>query len=88
MTTIAYCPQCQRETRVTEAFAFGGADKLRSTLACGHIVARQTHATTVARSGGHGYPYRAECACGWSSKSYAATHAAAHMGAEHLNHTS
>jgi len=83
-----YCPECDRQVRVSEPYAFRGMDRLRATLGCGHVVLRErafqpAHATTVARSGGHGYPYRAECACGWSSKSYAATHAAAQMGAEH-----
>lgn len=36
----AHCPQCDRSVRVTEPFAFGGMDRLRSTLACGHVVAR------------------------------------------------
>jgi hypothetical protein len=36
--TINYCPQCNRQVRVTEVNAFGGRDKLRSTLSCGHIV--------------------------------------------------
>lgn len=39
--THAHCPQCQRPSRITEPYAFGGADRLRSTLACGHIVARE-----------------------------------------------
>jgi hypothetical protein len=34
------CPQCDRSVRVSEPFAFGGMDRLRSTLSCGHIVAR------------------------------------------------
>lgn len=38
--TSAYCPQCDREVRVSEPFAFGGLDRLRSTLACGHVVSR------------------------------------------------
>lgn len=36
----AHCPQCQREARVSEQFAFWGRDRLRMTLACGHVVAR------------------------------------------------
>lgn len=33
----------------------------------------------------HGYPYRAVCAgCGWRSKPYAATHAAAIMADDHV----
>lgn len=34
------CPQCERNVRVSEPFAFGGMDRLRSTLSCGHVVAR------------------------------------------------
>lgn len=40
-TTSAQCPQCDREVRVTEPFAFGGMDRQRCTLACGHVVPRQ-----------------------------------------------
>jgi hypothetical protein len=91
MTTIAYCPECQRDSRISEPYAFRGMDRLRATLSCGHIVLRDTagldapdhHSVSVKRSGGHGYPYRAHCDCGWQSKSYAATHAAQTMGAEH-----
>lgn len=32
----------------------------------------------------HGYPYRAECDCGWISKSYAAVHAARTMADDHI----
>lgn len=35
------CPECRREVRVTEPNAFGGMDKLRSTLACGHVVLKR-----------------------------------------------
>lgn len=34
-----FCTTCDREVRVTEANAFG-VDRLRSTLACGHVVAK------------------------------------------------
>jgi hypothetical protein len=41
MTTITgHCAQCDRQVRVSEAFAFRGMDRLRATLACGHIVLR------------------------------------------------
>jgi hypothetical protein len=36
----AHCPQCQRAVRISEPFAFGGRDRLRMTLACGHVVLR------------------------------------------------
>lgn len=46
------------------------------------------HTVTVAATGGHGYPYRAHCRCGWVSKSYVSTHAAELMGFEHAeNHS-
>jgi hypothetical protein len=32
-----------------------------------------------------GYPFRSKCACGWRSKTYAATHAAEAMGQDHLD---
>lgn len=32
------CPQCDESAYVTERNAFGGMDKLRMTLSCGHIV--------------------------------------------------
>ena len=35
-----YCPQCGRDVRVVEVDAFFGRDKLRSTLACGHVVSK------------------------------------------------
>jgi uncharacterized Zn finger protein len=34
------CPQCGASRRVVEPNAFGGRDKLRSTLACGHVVVK------------------------------------------------
>jgi rRNA maturation protein Nop10 len=37
----AYCPQCGRERRITEPNAFGGRDKLRMTLSCGHIINKE-----------------------------------------------
>jgi hypothetical protein len=37
---LVSCPQCGHQVRVSERFAFGGADRLRSTLSCGHVVAR------------------------------------------------
>ncbi len=43
------------------------------------------HTVTVAdHRHDHGYPYRAECECGWISKSYAAVHAARTMADEHI----
>lgn len=32
----------------------------------------------------HGYPFRAACACGWQSNTYAATHAAQIMADDHV----
>lgn len=39
-TITGHCAQCDRQVRVSEAFAFRGMDRLRATLACGHIVLR------------------------------------------------
>jgi len=39
--TRVTCPQCGASARVSEPFAFGGRDRLRSTLSCGHVVARE-----------------------------------------------
>jgi hypothetical protein len=39
-STHGHCPECQREVRVSEPYAFRGMDKLRATLACGHVVLR------------------------------------------------
>lgn len=36
----AHCTQCERQVRVSEPFAFFGRDRLRATLACGHLVLR------------------------------------------------
>lgn len=36
-----FCPQCDRDVRVSEPFAFRGMDKLRATLGCGHVVLRR-----------------------------------------------
>lgn len=36
-----YCTECDREVRVSEPFAFRGMDRLRATLACGHVVLRE-----------------------------------------------
>lgn len=38
--TTGHCTQCDRQVRVSEPFAFGGMDRLRATLACGHVVLR------------------------------------------------
>jgi len=35
-----YCPQCNDRRYVVERNAFGGMDKLRSTLSCGHVVSK------------------------------------------------
>lgn len=32
------CPACQLSRTITERNAFGGRDKLRMTLSCGHVV--------------------------------------------------
>lgn len=42
------------------------------------------HAYAVRLNGGHGYPYRAMCPCGWQSTTYAAAHAAHTMGEDHV----
>ena len=34
--------------------------------------------------GGHGYPYRAHCSCGWQSWGYVAAHAAHDMADAHV----
>lgn len=83
-----YCAQCKRSVRVSEPYAFRGADRLRTTLACGHVVLRDkafasAHVTSVARTGSHGYPWRGHCDCGWQSISYAAAHAAQSMADDH-----
>ena len=36
----AKCPNCQREVRVSEPYAFWGRDRLRATLSCGCVVLR------------------------------------------------
>ena len=44
-TTIVptlHCPGCDRQVRVVEPRAFG-VDLLRSSLACGHVVAHNQH---------------------------------------------
>lgn len=46
--------------------------------------ASRTHAYSVRLIGGHGYPYRAVCPCGWQSTTYAAAHAAHTMGEAHI----
>jgi hypothetical protein len=33
----------------------------------------------------HGYPYRAQCSCGWASNTYVARHAAESMADGHLS---
>lgn len=40
LATTAHCTQCDREVHISEHAAFGGRDKLRMTLACGHVVAK------------------------------------------------
>ena len=44
----------------------------------------RTHNYSVRKIGGHGYPYRAVCPCGWKSTTYAAAHAAHTMGEHHV----
>lgn len=46
--------------------------------------ASRTHNYAVSRIGGHGYPYRAVCPCGWQSNTYAAAHAAHSMAGQHV----
>lgn len=42
------------------------------------------HATSVQRTGSHGYPYRAECSvCDWKSRSMASADAAGMLGHAH-----
>lgn len=42
------------------------------------------HATSVQRTGSHGYPFRAECGtCDWKSNTYASAEAAGNMGWAH-----
>jgi hypothetical protein len=48
-------------------------------------VSTTSHAPTVVivRGSNHGYPFRAECGCGWQSRGYAAAHAAQIMADDH-----
>jgi hypothetical protein len=39
--TTGHCAQCDRQVRVSEPFAFAGMDRMRATLACGHVVLRE-----------------------------------------------
>ena len=39
--TTGHCSQCDRQDRISEPFAFRGMDRLRATLACGHVVLRE-----------------------------------------------
>lgn len=39
--TRATCTQCGTDARITEPHAFGGRDKDRMTLSCGHVVLRR-----------------------------------------------
>ncbi|QBP29700.1 hypothetical protein SEA_TYPHA_45 [Mycobacterium phage Typha] len=47
-------------------------------------VTRQHVVTVETVADNHGYPYRAKCACGWESNTYASQHAAQAMGDDHL----
>lgn len=51
-----------------------------------HVATQESYAhdVVIKRDGGHGYPYRAHCPCGWKSNTYAAAHAAGHMGDDHI----
>ena len=49
---------------------------------CGELIYR-THNTHITADGRHGYPYRAHCACGWQSNTYASPHAADNMATGH-----
>lgn len=40
-STTATCPQCGREVRVSEPYAFRGMSRTQATLACGHVVSRE-----------------------------------------------
>jgi hypothetical protein len=57
-TTRTYCPQCNTDQRVAEPYAFGGRDKLRTTLSCGHVVLRPLDMTSALDA------YEAACARG------------------------
>ena len=47
-----------------------------------------THTYTITDDGRHGYPYRAQCVCGWQSNTYAAEHAAQAMADDHIRRAS
>lgn len=43
------------------------------------------HITTLVRvANNHGYPHRAQCSCGWSSRGYVAPFAAQIMADDHV----
>lgn len=42
------------------------------------------HDAVIKRDGGHGYPYRAHCPCGWQSRTYVSAHAAGQMADDHV----
>lgn len=49
------------------------------------MLLRDDHVIDISSDGGHGYPYRARCVCGWQSNTYAASHAAETMGFAHVH---
>lgn len=36
----AHCTQCDRQSRISEPYAFNGMSRTLMTLSCGHVVAR------------------------------------------------
>lgn len=63
------------------------ADTLDGYQAGWHVAERLTreHRTCLKRDGGHGYPYRAHCSCGWVSRTYVTPAAAEMMRIDHLS---
>lgn len=66
---------CEANADTLDGYAHGWDEATRESYA---------HDVAIKRDGGHGYPYRAVCPCGWQSRTYAAPHAAGSMGDAHI----
>lgn len=66
---------CEANADILDGYAYGWDEATRESYA---------HDVVIKRDGGHGYPYRAHCDCGWKSNTYAAAHAAWDMADDHV----
>lgn len=66
---------CEANADILDGYAYGWNEATRESYA---------HDVAIKRDGGHGYPFRAHCPCGWKSNTYVTAQAAGQMGDAHI----